>query len=233
MKEINNLIYTLEIKYINNSGLETLISIKLQDNGLRIKSIKVGNVCITEETIKGRILSGKLEDLDVCCGYKFDYKNGENVLSINPNITIDTATSLIEKKKMESAFLTAELVLSSILRNDYRVVILNKGNLKLTKTIYAENEKLEKCSLQECIDLLKLDCEESFIEQHKKRVYNIDDKCAIEETQPLVDSDIKLQLTDLLTIINQHPQNYKDLIKLKEHIQKNTTDNSINEGKSY
>ena len=191
------------------------------------------NVCITEETIKGRILSGKLEDSDICCGYKFDYKNGENVLSINPNITIDTATSLIEKKKMESAFLTAELVLSSILRNDYRVVILSKGSLKLTKTIYAENEKLEKCSLQECIDLLKLDGEESFIEQHKKRIYKIDETCAIEENQPLVDSEIKLQLNDLLNIINQHPQNYKDLIKLKNQIRKTTINNSISEGKSY
>ena len=170
MKEINNLIYALEINYTNNSQLNTSISIKLHDNGLEIKSIKVGNVCITEETLNGRIFSGRFDNSDGYCGYKYDYQNRENLLNINPNIPIDTATSLISKTKMESDFLSAKLVLSSISRDDYRVVALNKGSLNIIKTISAENEKSENCSLQESIDLLKLDGAESFVEQHKKRV---------------------------------------------------------------
>ena len=61
MKEIKNLIYTLEINHKNNSGLNTSIYVKMHDNGLELKSFKVGNVCITEETTHGRILSGRYD----------------------------------------------------------------------------------------------------------------------------------------------------------------------------
>lgn len=218
MKEINNLIYTLQINYTNDSGLNTSISIKLHDNGLEVKSVKVGNICITEETINGRVLSGRIDNSEGYCGYKYDYQNGENVLNINPNISLDTAISLINKTKMESDFLSAKLILSSILRSDYRFIILNKGNLSIIKTVSAENEKSENCSLQENIDLLKLDGAESFVEQHKKRVYKIDNEFVIEESQTLVDNYIKLQLNELSDIISQNPQNYKELTELKTKV---------------
>ena len=213
MKEINNLIYTLEINFTNNSGLNTSISVKIQDDGLKTKSVKVENICITEETIKGRILSGRFDDSDRFCGYKYDYKNGENLLNLNPNTPINEAVSLINNKKFEHNFMSADLVLSSILRNDYRVVILNKGSLNVIKTIFAKNEKSENCSYQENINLLKLEGEESFVEQHKKKVYKINNECVVEEDQTLIDSDIKFQLKELLDIINLHPQNYKELIE--------------------
>ena len=219
MKEINNLIYTLEIQYINNSGVNSQISIKLNDNGLKTKSVKVGNICITEETINGRILSGRFDNLDEYCGYKYDYQSGENLLNINPNTSLETAIALINNTKKEPAFLSAEFVLSSILRNDYRVVTLNKGNLNIVKTISAENEKLENCSVQENIDLVKLDGEESFVEQNKKRVYKINDKYTVEENQDVVDNDIKLQLKELSDIMSQSPYNYKKLKELKIQIQ--------------
>ena len=154
MKGINNLVYTLEIDYENMSGIHTSISVKLHDSGLKIKCVKVGNISITEETINGRILSGRFDNLDEYCGYKYDYQNGEHLLNINPNTCLNTAISLINKTKRGSDFLSAELVLSSISRNDYRVVNLNKGRLNIIKTISAENEKLENCSIQEIIDLL-------------------------------------------------------------------------------
>ena len=102
MEKINNLIYTLEINYINNSSLDTSIAIKFYDNGLKIKSVRVGNVCVTEETINGRILSGRFDNLDEFCGYKYDYQNGENLININPNTSLDRAISLINKTKILS-----------------------------------------------------------------------------------------------------------------------------------
>lgn len=231
MKEINNLMYALEINYVNNSGLNTSISIKLHDSGLQVKSVKVGNVCITEETINGRVLSGRFDNLDGYCGYKFDYQNGENVININPNISIHTATSLISNTLMESDFLSAKLVLSSILRNDYRVVILNKGSLNIIKTISAQNERLEHCTLQETINLSKSKGDECFVEQNKKRVYKINDKCVVEENKFLDNSDIKLQLNELSNIISKHPRNYKKLIELKNQILKISINNTNNEEK--
>lgn len=233
MKEINNLIYTLEISYKNQSGIDTSISIKFCDNGLKVKSLKIGGTCVTEETINGRVLSGKFENLDGFCGYRYDYQNGENLLNINPNTPISTAISLINSTKMASDFISADLVLSSISRNDYRVVILKKGNLNITKTISAENEKSEHCSVQENIELLKLEGEESFVEQSKKRLYKIDNKCVIESDNVLVDSDIKLELSELADILSQHPQNYKELIEFKNQIQNSIIHNSTNEEKCY
>jgi hypothetical protein len=212
MNEMNNLIYLLEISFVNKSGLDSSISIKLHDNGLKVKTVRVANVCITEETIKGRVYSGMVDNADGCCGYRYDYQNGGSLLNINSDIPINTAIALINKYKKETDFLTAELVLSSIVRNDYRVVILDEGNLNIKKTVSAENENSEYCCLQETVDLSKLSGEEGFFEKDKKRVYTIGDKI-VEETQTF-------DVTELSDILSNNPQNYKELIEIKKQIQK-------------
>ena len=232
MKKINNLIYTLEINFVNNEGVKSSISVKFCDDGLKVKSVKIGDVCITEETINGRVLSGRLDNLDGYCGYRYDYQNGENLLNINPDVSINDAVYLINKMKMESGFLTAELVLSSILRNDYRVVILKEGALNVIKTISAENENAEHCTIQESIDLLKIDGEENFAVQSKKRVYKIKGNFVVEENQSATENDIKSQLNELLSIIDFNPQNYKQLIEIKNKIQKENNSGLTNEEKS-
>ena len=214
MKEINNLIYSLKINFVNKSELDTSISVEFHDNGLKIKSIKVGDVCITEETINGRVLSGRIDNPEGYCGYRYDYQNGENLLNINPNIPIDAAISLINKSKRKTDFLTAELVLSSIVRTDYRVVILNEGNLNIIKTVSTKNESAKQCCLQETLNLTKSKGDECFVVQDEKRVYTIEDK-VVEESQ----------MCDLLYIISKSPQNYKELIKIKNQIEKSHTIN--------
>ena len=49
MKEINNLIYTLEINFVSNSGVDSSVSVKFDDGGLKVKCVKICDVCITEE----------------------------------------------------------------------------------------------------------------------------------------------------------------------------------------
>lgn len=219
MKEINNLIYSLKINFVNKPELDSSISIEFHDNGLKIKSVKVGNVCVTEETINGRVLSGRIDNEDGYCGYRYDYQNGENLLNINPNIPIDTVISLINKSKDQKDFLTAELVLSSILRNDYRVVILNEGKLNIIKTVSAGGGSASQCCLQETLNLTKSKVGEYFVEQDKKRVCTIDDRL-VEEAK----------ISELSDIISQSPQSYKELIKIKNQIQKS---HAINEEKQY
>lgn len=218
MNAINNLSYTLEINFVNKSGLDSTVSIKFQDNGLKVKTVKIGNVCITEETINGRVLSGRIDNLDGYCGYRYDYQNGENLININPNIDINTAISLINKSKSQPDFLTSELVFSSIVRNDYRVVILNDGNLTVVKTVSAENENSEQCCFQEIINLSKQKDAESFVEQDKTRFYSLDGK-SVEGSQ----------LSELSDVVSQNPQSYKELIQIKNQIQQSHT---INEEKT-
>ena len=212
MHEIKNLSYSLLINFVNKSGLDSAISVKFNDSGLKVKSVKVGNVCVTEETINGRVLSGRIDNSDGYCGYKYDYQNGENLLNINPDIPINTAIALINKSKVQSDYLTAELVLSSIVRNDYRVVVLDDGNLDIIKTVSAENESSQQCCVQETLNLTKSQGEEYFVEQDKTRVYTIDDR--------LVE---KAEISELSDIVSQSPQSYKELIEIKNQIQKSHT----------
>ena len=232
MNEINNLIYVLEINFENNAGIDSSISVKFCDNGLKVKSVSVGNDQVTEETINGRVLSGRFDSLEGYCGYRYDYQNGETLLNINPDVSINDAVFLINKIKRGAEFLTAELVLSSILRNDYRVLTLNKGKLSITKIVSAENEKAEECSVQEIIDLLKKDGEESFAVQGKRSVYQIADKCVVEENQTAVKSDIKNQLKELIDILNQHPQNLKEMVEMKNRLQSKNASDASGEEKS-
>ena len=63
---MNNLKYSIKINYINESGLNVSISRKMFDTGLEKNSIQIGNISISEETINGRILSGRYD----CANYK-------------------------------------------------------------------------------------------------------------------------------------------------------------------
>ena len=232
MNEINNLIYGLKINFTSKAGLDSSIFVSFGDNGLKVKSIRIGKDCITEETINGRVLSGKFDNLNGVCGYRFDYRNGENLININPNVSINDAVSLINRIKKEQDFLMAELILSSILRNDYRVVILNEGNLNIIKTVSAENENAELCSVQENINLSKSMGDESFVIKNQSKVYQIGDKCIIDENEPGDDSEVKSQLSELLDILCKSPKTYKELIEIKKQIQEKTIIHSTNKEKS-
>lgn len=220
METINDLTYELKINYINNNGLNVSMSTTVNDDGLEINSVKIGNVCITEETINGRVLSGRYDENNAFCGYKYNYEknDAEYLVSINPEISINDAVTLINKVKMSPEYLSTRMVFSSILRDDYRVFAIKQGNLNIIKTISAENEKSEKCAYQEIIDLTKTDDTSGFVEVNKKQIYKIDDKCIVENDQQS-NSKIKLKLKKLLEIIKQNPNNYKKLISAKEEVQ--------------
>ena len=72
MKTMDNLIYTIQADYINNFGENVSICKKIYSSGLELNSVQVEDTCITEKTINGRILSGKLTNNKFCCGYRYD-----------------------------------------------------------------------------------------------------------------------------------------------------------------
>ena len=59
---MNNLTHELQIQYTNELGLNVSVLKKIYEGGLEVNSIQVGDICITEETINGRILSGRYEN---------------------------------------------------------------------------------------------------------------------------------------------------------------------------
>ena len=75
MEEINNLIYSMKINYTDNSGVNVSICRQMDDKGLEINSVKVGDECITEETTKIRSCQLRLVELfqAVCEKYGLRY----------------------------------------------------------------------------------------------------------------------------------------------------------------
>lgn len=206
MQEINNLVYFIQINYVNESGLNVSICRKMDDEGLEMNSIQVGDVCVSEETINGRILSGRYDSSKSSCGYKYNYEkqDDEYLVSINKDISLNEAVNLINKTKMSSAFLNAKMVFNSILRQDYRVVVIDKANMVVTKTIVAG-----KYLFQERVALSKLQGEEFFSEKYKESIYQINGK------NVTTNKEIRLQFKELVDIVNQNPNTYKDLLSLK------------------
>ena len=215
--EANNLTYTLQINYINNSGLQVVITKQLNEKGLEIISYQIGDDCVTEETINGRILAGQYKHKGNLCGYRYNYEKNDSdyLVSTNQHIPLNTAVNLINKTKMNTEFLSAKMVLSSVSRNDYRVLSLKKGDLQITKTATTQNETAETYSFQEQILLSKLEGEEAFTEKETKRF------CKIGDTT-VEDNNSKFKFEKLITVVNQNPQNYKDLTFQK------TTTSTIN-----
>ena len=220
MRTINNLTYELKVGYVNDSGLNVFINQKMNDNGIEVKSIQVGDVTITEETTEGRVLSGRFDNGKSFCGYCYNYErnDADYLVNINKDIPLETGISLINKTKMDSNFLTAKMVFNSILRNDYRVCLLREGELNITKIVTAENEDCEKCSFQESISLSKQNGMESFVEIFNEKTYKIDGNTTIENGQNTYHNDIKTQVKELEDIAKQNPKNYKELISLKDCI---------------
>jgi hypothetical protein len=218
MNAISNLTYELQIKYINNFGENVSIYKKICDNGLETNSFQIGDVCITEETINGRILSGRYDEQNVYCGYKYNYdRNDEKYLeNINKNILIEKASNLINNTKMKSNFLSAKMVLSAVSRNDYKIYAIKSGEITIKKKVTANNEKKEKCVLRKSIVLSKIDKQEVLSETNREITYKVGDECFVEDAKEDVDNDIKTKLKELIEILNKNPNNYKELIELKQ-----------------
>ncbi len=230
MDKLNNLTYDIQIDFINNSGNPITISKRIQDNGLETNTFQTNEVCISEETINGRVLSGRFETKDCFCGYKYNYdeKSSNYLVSLNDEISIDTAVSLINKVKATEEFWNAKLALTSLMKNDYRVFAINKGNIDLTKSVSAKNKNSQDCAYTEFIHLSKQAGEEIFSEKSRETTYEIGDEFISDSSASKEKiNDLKVQMKDLIKVLNQNPNNYKDLIKIKESDQQSPNSPSI------
>lgn len=218
MEVINNLKYSIEIRYKNDNDVNVILKKEMNDKGLESNSTQIGDVCITEETINGRILSGRYDDKETSCGYRYNYEanNSDYLISLNDNISIENAVNLINKTQKEMDFLSARIVGVSVLRNDLRVVILREGDLDIIKTAVAENENGEECFFRESTSLSKSVGDEGFSEKHKENLYKINDQL-VEE-----DSDSVIKLKELIEIVNRSPNTYKDIASFKDVVNNST-----------
>jgi hypothetical protein len=212
MVELNNLINELKMDYVNESGANVSVGKRISEDGLETKFIQVGDVCVAEDTINGRVLSGSVSDKNMICGYKYNYEEGGALINLNEDIDLDTAIGLINKTKMKTEFLSAKMAFSFISRNEYVAFSLGNGDLNIQKTIIAEDEKSERYLLQENISLFSANGE-SLEEKHRERIYKIDDNDVVDNS-----GDRQYKFKTIIEIMEQNPKNYKELIKIKNDI---------------
>jgi hypothetical protein len=212
---MENLSYELKIAYTDNSGANVVVYKKICEDGLEIKSIQVGDVCITEETINGRVLSGRFDDKKTVCGYRYNYEkdNEEYLVNLNNNVPLSKAVGLINDTKMSSAFLSAKMAFVSIARNDYRVFAIKNGAINVDKIASAENSQAESYSYQESLVLSKEDGDETFVEISKTHSLQIND-ASIAETSQNYD-DAKEKLSELAMVVDKNPSSRQELVKTK------------------
>lgn len=230
MQEINNVEYCIQVDYINDSKSNVSVCKKLKDNGIEFNSIKVGDVCLEEETIKGRVLSGKLYNKDGCCGYKYNYENktSDYLVNINENIPLDNAISLINKTKMKGDFLNAKMFFNLILRKDYKTISLQNKNINIIKSISAVNDSSDNYFYQEKTFISNFQ-DESFLEGKNEKTFKINgvdivEKFSYNNQNEYVDLDkssnvVKQKMKQLLEIVEQNPKNYKELMSIIDKIQ--------------
>lgn len=219
MSALTNLTYQLKIHYVDNSGANVVIYKKICDNGLEVKSIQVGDICVTEETIAGRVLSGKYEDKKTVCGYRYHYeKDGAEYLeNINEKVPLASAINMINKTKMTSAFLSAKMTFVSISRSD-KVFSINDGTIDVEKTAFAEDNQSQLYQYKESSLQTKTPGDETFFETSKTCIYQIDD--SVVESPLDVDKE---NFSTLAAVVDKTPTTYKELIETKTTTQTQPT----------
>ena len=86
--------------------------------------------------------------------------------------------------------------------------------------------------MQEISNLLKVNFEEGFVEQDKKRFYKKGDNYVEENSLKLAGVNAESDYIELSTILSSNPQNYMELIELKNQIQKSSVVDFVNEAKT-
>ena len=95
---------------------------------------------------------------------------------------------------------------------------MKKGAINVTRTIECEDETTKKYSFQEKAFLTKTESENEFIQNSIEKTYKIDNDYIIEDEKEYPQT-INSTLKDLVEIMNQYPNGYKDLISLKTNFQ--------------
>ena len=219
MNQIKDITYIVQADYIDNAGQKVVVYRKTQDNGLETNYMQVGDIAITEETINGRVLSGKLTNDGFLCGYKYDYEqeSGEYLININENFPLDQAISLINKTKMNRGFLDAKMVFTAIQRRDPKIFALKGGNIDITRKVSATNENHHNFGFSEIISMQKLPTDESFTTSQVETTYTVNDSTIVEHNTTTEQNDgnnIKLAVAELIVIANENPKTCKELAKV-------------------
>ena len=217
---MNELTFELKLNYVNENGEKVSISRKVCEDGLEISRVQVGDVCITEETICGRVLSGRIDGVENPGGYRYNYGVGAGELleNLNKEVPIGTAVNQINKTKMTREFLSAKMFFISISRDDYRVYQENKGDLEMVKIVTSKSEDLKEYCFQERTFISKAQGGKSFVEKGKERSLKIDGDYVLLGAQETRNEPYNEELEKLMEISRNSPHDYKDLLTLKNYM---------------
>jgi hypothetical protein len=226
MMVMSNLIYSVQVDFINDSGEKVSVVRTMYDTGLESNSIKVGDVCVIEETINGRVLSGTYRSSELECGYRYNYES-ENLedylVCTNSDVSLNKTVDLINKTKMKHEFFYGLFTFNIVLRKDYRILTLKNPNIAVTRTVSSIDDTSMECECKESVAILKSSRDDIFKERAKRTVYRIDGDVVGDEFSSIAQgNNIEIQMSeqdgakfdDLRAILEQKPRTHKELLDL-------------------
>ena len=230
---LNNIEYEINVEYIDKTGKNISISHKMNDQGSEIKTIKIEDQTLTEETLNGRRVSASFNSKDEKCGFRFNYEEEDPdkyLVSLTKDKTPEQAADIISHKtSVGSVFNEPRYILSPIQEGSLKIVMLESGEINVTRTVSAQNENSDNYLYKECVCLSKTNPEEECVEKSKASLYQIND-IKVEEAVNIQTveteqnnegntegmsleeiSDIKSKLDCLVKVAMANPKGYKKL----------------------
>ena len=219
MKELT---YIIQIDYINDFNEKVSVSRTIYDTGLVVNSISVNNICVVEETINRRILSGSYISEELECGYRYNYDavtSDEYLFTINKELSLNETVNLINKTKMKQEFGLSMMIFNMVLRKDYKVITLKESNIKVSRKVCASDDGVDVYEYEEILDLTKRD-EQQFDESIKRIVCKLNDNVLIDEMhecdEEIYMNDMKFNV--LKEALDQNFRTYRDLLNFLNQV---------------
>lgn len=203
-----NLIYSVGMSFVNNSGVTVSVRRTMDDTGLEVNYIQIGDTSVVEETVNGRVLSGSFKSDELECGYRYNYEldNEDYLVCTNSDVSLNKTVDLINKTKMKQEFMQGMLMFSVIVRRDYKTIFLNNPNITVSRLVMGMDDELNTYEYKEDLVISK--------EEQNVVFHQIDKKVTCIRNDEEESLDDSKKFNDLSFIVEQNPRTYRELLDL-------------------
>ena len=203
-----NLIYSVGVNFINDEGLNVSIRRTMDDTGLEVNYIQIGDTSVIEETINGRVLSGTFKNSELECGYRYNYEldTEDYLVCTNKEVSLNDTVGYINKTKTRRDFSHAMLMFNVILRKDYKIVSLKNPDLVVSRLVMAMDDELNTYEYKEDVSVVRVIQDAMFHEKDENVT------CTRNDEEELYEDVGKFKY--LRSVVNQNPRTYRELLEL-------------------
>lgn len=219
---MKDLTYSIQVDFINDFGEAVSVGRVIYDTGLERNYICVNNICVVEETINGRVLSGSYISKELECGYRYNYDADtvdDYLVTTNKELSLNDTVNLINKTKMKQEFGLSMMIFNMVLRKDYKVITLKESDIKVSRKVSMCDDCLDVYEYEEILHLDKRE-DQQFEESKKRIVCRLNDAVEIDETYECNEEGYMkdMKFNGLKEIVGKNFRTYRDLLNFLNQV---------------